>query len=77
MFSASIIKEVFFRDKGQLSRLAKEIKNITHNQNPEDKEAWKAFIDAVNNPNDGFNSNAPKPKVVDFSDRLDDNQQGS
>lgn len=64
MFSAAIIKSVFFRNKKQLNELQKELSSILDKNTGDDEEAWKKFIATINAPESTFNrGNNPQPKI--------------
>jgi hypothetical protein len=53
MFAASILKAAFFRKNSDLDRIEKEIESLV--EGPKDDEAWRRFIDLINNPTSPFN----------------------
>lgn len=69
MFSAGIIKAVFFRGGQLQGQLLKEAGNLINRPERADEDRlWKQFIDALNNPAHRINTgNAPDPKVRDLS----------
>ncbi|WP_103666414.1 hypothetical protein [Pseudanabaena sp. BC1403] len=65
MFSAGIIKAVFFRGKGQQKELNREISAMTADETAQE-EKFEAFIKEINDPNSRFNKNAQdKPEIKD------------
>ena len=65
MFSAGIIKAVFFRGKGQQKELNREISAMTADQTAQE-DRFEAFIKEINDPNSRFNKNAQdKPQIKD------------
>ncbi|WP_432812074.1 hypothetical protein [Pantanalinema sp. GBBB05] len=64
MFSAAIIKSVFFRNKKQLNELQKELSSILDKSTGDDEAAWKKFIELINSPESTFNrGDNPQPKI--------------
>jgi hypothetical protein len=55
VFSAGIIKSVFFRDKRAMERLQKELDRITKSDSTDSDEKWREFIRFVNDPTSQFN----------------------
>jgi hypothetical protein len=65
MFSAGIIKAVFFRGKGQQKELNREISAMTADESAQEAK-FEAFIKEINDPNSRFNKNAQdKPEIKD------------
>jgi hypothetical protein len=65
MFSAGIIKAVFFRGKGQQKELNREISAMTADESAQE-DKFAAFIKEINDPNSRFNRNAQdKPEIKD------------
>lgn len=78
MFAAGIIKQTYFRPNGYRDKLIEEISNaLGINPNPEQESEedskWRAFLQAINNPQGGFNRNSPIiPEVLDPQISLED-----
>ncbi len=65
MFSAGIIKAVFFRKSGDVERLLKEALNMSEDGSLSDAD-WELFIQQLKDPSSAYNVNSiPKPDVVD------------
>lgn len=65
MFSAGIIKAVFFRGKGQQKELNREISAMTADETAQE-DRFEAFIKEINDPNSRFNKNTQdKPEIKD------------
>jgi hypothetical protein len=65
MFSAGIIKAVFFRGKGQQKELNREISAMTADETAQE-DKFETFIKEINDPNSRFNRNAQdKPEIKD------------
>lgn len=65
VFSAGIIKSVFFRDKKRLGELQKELENMIEGDKLASDADWNAFLAMINDPQDYFNSDAiPRPLVI-------------
>jgi hypothetical protein len=63
MFSAGIIKAVFFRGKGQQKELKREIESMAKDEKEQEKK-FEAFIKEINDPNSRFNRNtSEKPEM--------------
>lgn len=63
MFSAGIIKAVFFRKRSDIERVVNELKEFMQGEgSPQDKE-WKEFEREINNPESAFNKNRPTPDL--------------
>lgn len=76
MFSAGIIKAVFFRGKGQQKELKREISAMTDDETAQE-EKFDAFIKEINDPNSLFNKNAQdKPEIKDETPP-DSNKKGA
>jgi hypothetical protein len=76
MFSAGIIKAVFFRGKGQQKELNREISAMTADESAQE-DKFKAFIKEINDPNSRFNRNAQdKPEIKDETPP-DSNRRGA
>lgn len=81
VFSAGIIKAVFFRGGSQASQLIGELRNLIDPNSDVQQgrdEGWEAFIDAINNPESPFNANSPTlPRVTDpnLNDATNNNSQ--
>jgi hypothetical protein len=68
MFAAGIIKAVYYRTPRDLDRMMKELERAIDPDGDDavrDDAAWDAFLNAINDPANRFNQNAPKPKIVD------------
>lgn len=64
MFSAGLIKTVFFRKGSDLQRILKEVKEFLPDPKAEDSEGWKEFIRLINNPDSPENKDTDrKPKI--------------
>ncbi|MDX2254680.1 MAG: hypothetical protein NW214_04110 [Pseudanabaenaceae cyanobacterium bins.39] len=65
MFSAGIIKAVFFRGKGQQKELQREIQSMTKDEQAQ-QDRFEAFIKEINDPNSRFNrETGDKPEIKD------------
>ncbi len=63
MFSAGIIKAVFFRGKNLTKQLNKEATSMANDEKNSDKD-WEGFLQQLNNPNSMFNKDSvEKPEV--------------
>lgn len=69
VFSAGIIKAVFFRGGGQASQLLSQLRNLVDPDSDAQQasnEDWEAFIRAINDPEGRFNANSStRPHVND------------
>lgn len=64
VFSAGIIKSVFFKDKNRLAELQKEIENMMKGDKAITDADWEAFLLLINNPEEYFNKDSiPRPRV--------------
>lgn len=54
MFSAGIIKSVFFRDKKQVKEMAQQAQNMLQDDLDNNKK-WKEFVQGINSPNSVYN----------------------
>lgn len=64
MFSAGLIKTVFFRRGSDLQRILKEVQSFMPNPEAKDSESWKEFLRLINNPDSAENKNTDiKPKI--------------
>ena len=69
MFSAGIIKSVFFRDKNQSKAVVENIKAM-QKQAKEQDTAWEQFLREVNDPNSKYNvGSTEKPDINEDRDR--------
>ncbi|WP_434686908.1 hypothetical protein [Pseudanabaena minima] len=65
MFSAGIIKAVFFRGKGQQKELQREINSMANDEKAQEAK-FEAFIKEINDPNSRFNKDSvDKPEIKD------------
>ena len=65
MFSAGIIKAVFFRGKGQQKELQREINSMANDEKAQEAK-FEAFIKQINDPNSQFNKDTQdKPEIKD------------
>lgn len=65
MFSAGIIKAVFFRGKGQQKELQREINSMASDEKAQEAK-FDAFIKEINDPNSRFNRDSTdKPEIKD------------
>lgn len=67
MFSAGIIKSVFFRNQSGLDRLKREIEGLAEKDTEKDKQAWDKFRQELNDPISKYNKDTdnPQPKIKD------------
>lgn len=64
MFSAGVIKAVFFRKKSDIERVISELKELMQGEGSPQDESWKEFVREINNPESLINKNAPtKPEI--------------
>ncbi len=79
MFSAGIVKSVFFRRRGQAEDLINQFTGLFDPDSEENQQRdrdWEDFIQKLNNPESEFNINSPiKPRVRDREDQ--DNTESS
>lgn len=68
MFSAGIIKSVFFRNKKQTKALAKDIDRMINDGKQQDKD-WEEFLKTINDPNSIYNSSATEKPEIDEDKR--------
>lgn len=65
MFSAGIIKAVFFRGKGQQKELQREMNSMANDERAQEAK-FEAFIREINDPNSRFNRDSlDKPEMRD------------
>ena len=65
MFSAGIIKAVFFRGKGQQKELKREIESMANDEKAQEQR-FEDFIKEINDPNSKFNKDSQdKPQIKD------------
>lgn len=65
MFSAGIIKAVFFRGKGQQKELQREMNSMANDERAQEAK-FAAFIKEINDPNSRFNRDSlDKPEIKD------------
>lgn len=55
MFSASLMKTVFFRRKSDVARIIEELKSFVPNNEDDAEKAWDAFLRTLNNAQSSFN----------------------
>lgn len=55
MFSAALMKTVFFRKKSDVARIISELKSFIPTKGQDDEQAWDAFLRALNNEQSAFN----------------------
>lgn len=65
VFVSGLLKEVFFRDKNQMTGLIEEIEGLSGTQGLSD-EAWEKFLQDLNNPQSLQNQGRPKPRAIDL-----------
>lgn len=65
MFSAGIIKTVFFRSNSRVEQFQKELESLSKEGKANDDEVWQKFLALMNNPLARFNTEGdnPTPKV--------------
>jgi hypothetical protein len=65
VFSAGIIKSVFFRDNKRLNELKKELESMLDGNKKIDDTQWENFLEMLNSSGSPFNQvqDNPKPKV--------------
>jgi hypothetical protein len=64
MFSAGIIKAVFFRSSKQMNQMRDEMLRFVEDTNASDDAAWDRFKQEINNPDSQFNQgNNPQPHI--------------
>ncbi len=67
MFSAGLVKSVFFRKGSDLKRIVDELRSFmptARDEGEEDNSAWRQFINELNNPESIFNKDAfVKPEI--------------
>lgn len=67
MFSAGIIKSVFFRGKKQQKELQREISSMANDEKAQEAK-FEAFIKEINDPESRFNRDSPeKPTIKDVT----------
>lgn len=65
MFSAGIIKSVFFRGKGNQKELNRELNSMTQDEKAQ-QSRFEAFIKEINDPNSKYNKGSEdKPEIKD------------
>lgn len=75
MFSAGIIKAVFFRGKGQQKELRREMETMAGDEKEQEKR-FEQFIKEINDPNSRFNKDSQdKPQIKDET-KLDPKNKG-
>ena len=67
MFSAGIIKAVFFRGKGQQKELNREIQSMAEDEKEQEKR-FEQFVKDINDPNSKYNKDSQeKPTIKDVT----------
>lgn len=75
VFSAGIIKAVFFRNQKQLKQLQRELEAMTSQDKEVDEKDWKKFVDLINQLESPFYkgdstnpvTDVPRPKIDNLS----------
>lgn len=68
VFSAGIIKAAFFKSPRDITKLQRELENLTEGDEQKSDADWLKLLALLNDQGSLFNRNAPKPNI--------DNQQG-
>jgi hypothetical protein len=68
VFSAGIIKAAFFKSPRDITKLQRELENLTEGDEQKSDADWLKLLALLNNQDSFFNRNAPKPNI--------DNQRG-
>ncbi len=76
VFSAGIIKAVFFRGKRDLKRLDKEAKRMAEDFDLDQDQRWKDFLARLNNPLDPINKGQQQQPDVNNQPLPKDNKNG-
>ena len=65
MFSAGIIKAVFFRDKKQVREMGQQAKSMLQDD-LDNNRRWKEFLQSINSPNSEYNKNQTEiPEITE------------
>lgn len=65
MFSAGVIKAVFFRNKKQVQELGKQAESMLQDDLDNNKK-WKEFLQSINSPNSGYNKDKTEiPEITE------------
>ncbi|WNZ24842.1 hypothetical protein HJG54_19645 [Leptolyngbya sp. NK1-12] len=73
MFSAGIIKAVFFRRRSDIERVVSELKELMQGGNGTDDKEWKEFERQINDPESLYNKGQPtKPDLDTLKKETDD-----
>jgi hypothetical protein len=76
MFSAGIIKAVFFRGKGQQKELKREIASMAEDEKEQEKR-FEQFVKEINDPNSKYNKDSSeKPTIKDVTPITDKSKGG-
>ncbi len=68
MFSAGLLKTVFFRKGNDLNRVLKEVAQFLPDPDAEDSESWREFLRLINNPESPENKGTEvKPEIQNIS----------
>lgn len=69
MFSAGIIKNVFFRNKRDVEKILNDLREFEPKKDEDGDDKWKDFLNSINNPESKYNKESSvKPEIDNYSD---------